>query len=98
METETKPFDELDYLKSEEDITAYMSEALATNEPALIAYALGVVARARGMSRVARDTGLSRETLHRALSADGNPELATVLRIVAALGLRLTAESVSKAA
>ena len=68
-----------------------MTEALATNDPAFIADALGVVARARGMSQVARDTGLSRKSLYRALSADGNPELTTLLQVLRALGLRLSA-------
>ena len=98
MGTTTRPFDELDYLESEEDIAAYLTEALATSDTALIAHALGVVARARGMTRIARQTGLSRESLYRALSADGNPEFATVLRIIEAMGLRLTAELAAKPA
>ncbi len=87
----TKPFDPAEYLDDSEAIAAYMTEALETEEPAFIADALGVVARARGMSEVARDAGLSRESLYRALSADGNPEFGTVLRVVRALGLRLSA-------
>jgi probable addiction module antidote protein len=94
----TTPFDEASYLKSDEDIAAYMTEALATGEKAIISHALGVIARVRGMTRIARETGLSRESLYRALSADGNPEFATVLRIIAALGLRLTAEAGRNAA
>jgi probable addiction module antidote protein len=98
MAAETKAFDAAAYLETEEDVVAYMTEALASSDAAIVAHALGVVARARGMSRIARETGFSRESLYRALSADGNPELATVLRIMEAIGLRLTAESVSKAA
>jgi probable addiction module antidote protein len=67
-----------------------MTEALESEDPAFVADALGVVARARGMSEVAREAGVSRESLYRALSADGNPEFATVLRVVRALGLRLS--------
>ena len=67
-----------------------MSEALATEDPAFIADALGVVARARGMSEIARESGLSRESLYRALSPEGNPEFATILRVVHAIGLRLS--------
>jgi probable addiction module antidote protein len=67
-----------------------MSEALATEAPAFIADALGVVARARGMSEIARQSGLSRESLYRALSPDGNPEFNTILRVVRAMGLRLS--------
>jgi probable addiction module antidote protein len=91
-------FDEADYLKTEEDIAAYVTEALATGDTAVIAHALGVIARTRGMSRIASETGLSRESLYRALSTEGNPEFITVLRIMEAVGLRLTAEPVTKAA
>jgi probable addiction module antidote protein len=94
----TTPFDAADYLETEEDVAAYLTEALATGDTAVVALALGAIARARGMTRIARATGLSRESLYRALSADGNPEFATVLRIVEAMGLRLTAELITKAA
>ena len=98
MKTKTTPFDAAAYLETDADIAAYITEALATGDTAVIARALGAVARTRGMSRIARKTGLSRESLYRALSADGNPELATVLRILEAVGLRLTAEPGTKAA
>jgi probable addiction module antidote protein len=91
MPLQTKPFDPANYLDSDDARAAYMTEALATNDPAFIADALGVVARARGMTQVARDTGLSRESLYRALSVDGNPELSTLLQVLQALGLRLSA-------
>jgi probable addiction module antidote protein len=94
----TTVFDEAAYLETEEDIAAYVTEALATGDTAVIAYALGVIARTKGMSRIASQTGLSRESLYRALSADGNPEFTTVLRIMEAMGLRLTAEPATKAA
>lgn len=86
----TKPFDPAEYLDDSESIAAYMSEALESEDPAFIADALGVVARARGMSEVAHEAGVSRESLYRALSTDGNPEFATVLRVVRALGLQLS--------
>lgn len=86
----TKPFDPAEYLDDDEAIAAYMTDALESGDPAFVADALGVVARARGMSEVAREAGVSRESLYRALSADGNPEFATVLRVVQALGLRLS--------
>jgi probable addiction module antidote protein len=89
--TRTKPFDPAEYLDDSESIAAYMSEAFESEDPAFIADALGVVARARGMSEVAREAGVSRESLYRALSTDGNPEFATVLRVVRALGLQLSA-------
>lgn len=86
----TKPFDPAEYLDTDEAIAAYMTDALESGDAAFVADALGVVARARGMSEVAREAGVSRESLYRALSADGNPEFATVLRVVRALGLQLS--------
>jgi probable addiction module antidote protein len=91
MPLRTKPFDPANYLDSDEARAAYMTEALATNDPGFVADALGVIARSRGMSKVARDTGLSRESLYRALSVEGNPELGTLLQVFRALGLRLAA-------
>lgn len=88
----TKEFDEAAFLKSDDDIAAYITEALATGDAAMITHALGVIARTRGMTRIAREAGLSRESLYRALSAEGHPEFLTVLKIMEALGLRLTAE------
>lgn len=90
MPTKTRQFDPATYLDSGEAIAAYLSEAVASNDPAFIADSLGVVARARGMTKVARDAGLSRESLYRALSPDGNPELSTLLRVLDVLGLRLS--------
>jgi probable addiction module antidote protein len=87
----TQPFDPAKYLDDSESIAAYLSDALESEDPAFVADALGVVARARGMSEVAREAGVSRESLYRALSPDGNPEFATVLRVMQALGLRLSA-------
>ncbi|MDR1412701.1 MAG: putative addiction module antidote protein [Actinomycetes bacterium] len=85
------PYDTADYLKTEDDIAGYIDAVLAENDPALLIAALGDVARARGMSRIARQSGASREHLYRALSADGNPSAATLLKIVAALGVQLHA-------
>ena len=87
----TQPFDPAKYLEDDEAIAAYMSDALESGDPSFIADALGVVARASGMSEIARKIGMSRESLYRALSADGNPEFATVLRVMQALGLKLSA-------
>jgi probable addiction module antidote protein len=86
----TQPFDPAAFLDGEDAIAAYLDEALETGDAAFIADALGVVARARGMTRMARDTGLSRESLYRALSPTGNPELTTLLRVIHALGLHLS--------
>ncbi len=92
--TKTRPFDPAEYLNSPEDIAAYMTEALEAGDPAFVADALGVIARARGMTAVAREAGVSRESLYRALSADGNPEFGTVMRVAQALGLRFTASPI----
>jgi len=87
----TKPFDPAEYLDDHEAIAAYMTEALETADPAFVADALGIVARARGMSEIARAAGVSRESLYRALSAEGSPKFDTVLRVMHALGLRFSA-------
>lgn len=97
MPLETRPFDPAFYLDSEEAVVAYLNEALASGDAAFVADALGVVARARGMSGVAERAGLSRESLYRSLSAGGNPEFATVLRVFGALGLRLEAAKAATA-
>jgi len=91
MAIKTRPYDSAVYLKDEAAIAAYMSEALSTNDPAFIRKAMGTVARARGMSEIARASGLSRESLYKALSAEGNPEFGTVLRVLRACGLHLAA-------
>ena len=86
----TTVFDSAEYLDSAEAIEAYMEEVVATEDPAFIAKALGTVARARGMSQIAKKAGLSRESLYKALSADGNPEFGTVVRVMHALGLKFS--------
>ncbi|MGB5086549.1 MAG: addiction module antidote protein [Methylocystis silviterrae] len=90
MAAKTSPFDSAKYLDSPEAVEVYFEDALESNDPAIIAHAFGVIARAKGMSRIAQDAGLSRESLYKALSADGNPELVTVLKVIKALGLKLT--------
>src|SRR5260364_242750 len=77
----THRWDAAEYLETEEDMAAYLEAALEDGNPQLIAAALGDIARARGMSKMARDTGLGRESLYKALSPDGNPEFATVLNV-----------------
>ncbi|MBU4557340.1 MAG: putative addiction module antidote protein [Actinobacteria bacterium] len=89
--TKTKPFDAADYLKSEDDMVAYLEAALEEDDPRVVAAALGDIARAKGMSQVARDAGLGRESLYKALSPGGNPEFGTVMKVVRALGLSLHA-------
>ncbi len=83
-------YDTADYLKSEQEIAAYLDAVMEDGDPALIAAALGDVAHARNISKLARDTGMSREGIYQALSGEGNPSFATVLKIAGALGLRLS--------
>jgi probable addiction module antidote protein len=87
----TSTWDAAEHLETDEEITAYFEAALEENDPALIAAALGDIARAKGMSRIAKQTGLGRESLYKALSPEGNPEFATILKVVSALGLQLHA-------
>ncbi len=87
----SKPFDPSEYLDSDEGIAAYISEALAIGDPAFIADSIGVVARAKSMTEIAKSAGLSRESLYKALSVGGNPELSTLLKVIKALGLELSA-------
>ncbi len=88
-------WDAADHLRTEADALAYFEACLeeADDDPSFIAAALGDIARARGMSRVARDSGLTREGLYRALSKGANPSLGTVLKVTRALGLKLRAEA-----
>lgn len=87
----TSRFDVTDYLKTPEDCAAYLEASMdeAPGDVAFLAEALGDVARAHGMARVAKKAGVSRESLYRSLSAEGNPELETVLRVAKSLGVRL---------
>lgn len=89
----TYPFDPADYLDTPEAIAIYLEEAFKTEDAAFIAHSLGVVSRAKGMSVVSRKTGLSRESLYKALSKEGNPEFATILKVMSALDLKITAKA-----
>jgi len=90
MPLETFPYDSAEFLKTKEDVVAYLEAAFEDGDAALITYALGAVARSEGMSEVARQAGLSRASLYKALTEGGNPEFATVLKVIQALGLKLT--------
>jgi probable addiction module antidote protein len=89
VKTKTIPWDSVDYLKTDQDIAHYLDAVFEDGDPALITAALGDVARAKGMSQVAQDAGLGRESLYKALSPEGNPEFGTVLKVIRALGLKL---------
>jgi probable addiction module antidote protein len=85
----TRRWDPTEHLDTDERIAGYLDAALEDGDPELVAAALGDIARVKGMTRVAAAAGLGRESLYKALSRDGNPGLATILRVVKALGLRL---------
>ncbi|MFN3162570.1 MAG: addiction module antidote protein [Pseudohongiellaceae bacterium] len=95
MAVKISRYDSAEYLKSDEDIQAYLDAVLEEggDDPAYIIHALGIIARAKNMSQLARDSGLSREGLYKALSVDGNPTFVTVSRIANALGLQLKIET-----
>ncbi|MBX3577856.1 MAG: putative addiction module antidote protein [Rhizobiaceae bacterium] len=88
----TIPWDGTKYIRTPEDAAEYIEAVFEEEDISVIAHCLGVLARSKGMAQVARDAGLSRESLYRSLSAEGNPELATVLKVIKALGLRITLE------
>jgi len=87
-------WDAAEHLKTDEDMAAYLNACIAEDigDGSLIRVALGDIARARGMSQLARETGLARESLYRALSADGNPEFSTIMKVLHGLNLKIKAE------
>ncbi len=93
MTTTTSAYDVSDYLCTLEDMAAYLEACIeeADGDAAFIAKALGDIARAQGMTQVARDAGLSRESLYKALSGERSPSFDTILKVVSALGLKLSA-------
>jgi probable addiction module antidote protein len=88
--TEIRPFDPADYLKSEEDVLYFLEAAMEGNDPKHIARALGVVARSKGMTGIAKKAGVGRQALYNALSENGNPTLETLTSVLTALGLELS--------
>ena len=86
-------WDASEYLDNEDDIAAYLNAALEDGNPAILQAALGDVAKARGMSAIARQAGLGRESLYKSLSKEGNPSWATVTKVLDALGLQLEIKS-----
>ena len=89
----TRPFDVANYLTSEEDMVEYLRQVLEEGDPSELASALGAIARTRGMSQLARDTGLSREGLYKSLSGERAPSMDTLFKVLRALGCRLTVPS-----
>ena len=102
MALKTFPYDSAEYLEDDQAIAEYLEEAMKIamedSDPSFLAVALGTVARGRGMSQIAKDAGLSRESLYKALGAEGNPEFGTVLKVLQALGLKLSIHSQGTAA
>src|SRR6187431_165257 len=96
MAISTTKWDVTEFLDSEERIALFLEAVFEDGDPALISAALGEVARARGMTQTAKDSGIAREALYRALSAEGRPEFNTVLKVLRSFGLRLTAVPVKK--
>ena len=94
LPAELSVFDPAEYLDSEEMIAAYLNEMLEEGNPALIAQALGDVARARGMTDIAKETGIAREVLYKALRPDSSPRLETIMKVMKAVGLRLVVEPI----
>ena len=93
--TKTTKYDVAEYLRTPEEMAAYLEACLeeADGDAAFVAKALGNIARAKGMTQVARDAGLSRESLYKALSGERSPEFETILKVISALGLKLHAEA-----
>lgn len=92
MTLEIRPFDSSEYLETEEGMEEFLKATCEDGTAAQIAYALGVIAKARNMTRLAEQTGLSRQALYKALSGQGNPEFATIQKVAEALGMRITFE------
>ena len=94
-----RKWDSAEHLKTEEDMALYLEACFqeAGDDALLIAKALGNIARAKGMSQLSRDTGLGRESLYKALSGEGNPSFATILKVTTALGIKLHAQSMQTA-
>lgn len=92
--SELPSFDMAEQLRNEEDIQIYLNLVLEENDPALLAAALGDIAKARGMTQIAKDAGIGRESLYKALRADASPRYETIAKVIAALGLKLTVTQV----
>jgi probable addiction module antidote protein len=93
MATKTLPFDAAQYLNSPESQAELLTDALESGDAGYIANALGVIARARGMTEVARGAGVTREALYKTLSPDGDPKLTTLLGVIKSLGFKLSAQT-----
>jgi len=93
MAVKTSPWDSADLLDTPAAVAAYIEAAIEEDDASLLTHALGVVARAKGMSKIAEDAGVTREALYKALSAEGDPKLSTFIGVLKALGLRLNVQA-----
>ncbi len=93
MPLETYPWDPAEHIESPEDVAAYLEAAFEDGDPAVIKTMLGAIARSKGMTAIARDAGVTREALYKALSENGDPRLSTLLGVIKALGLTLTVKA-----
>ena len=93
MSTEITDYDTREYLENEQDIIAYLNAIAEYDDPALMQAALGNVAKARGMTQIAKDAGVGRDSLYKSLSKDGNPSFQTITNVIHALGGRLTIQA-----
>ena len=91
MGLKTTRWDTAEFLQTDADIVAYFDAVLEEGDPALVTHALGIIARAKGLNQIAQETGIGRDVLGKALTADGNPEFATVFNVMKSLGLKLHA-------
>lgn len=98
MAVDTTPFDPAEYIATPEDAAFFLEDAFGSGDARQVAQALGVIARSKGMTRLAEATGFSRQALYRALSEEGNPTLDTVLKVAQELGFRLTPVRIDSAA
>jgi probable addiction module antidote protein len=94
--SKTRKWDPIEHLDTDERVAGYLDAALEDGDPALVSAALGDIARLKGMTKIAAAAGLGRESLYKSLSREGNPEFATVLHVIRALGLRLHASPANK--
>lgn len=95
MAVDVSKWDASEYLETEEDMAAYLNAVIAENDPALLQEAIGDIAKARGMSSIAREAGVGRESLYKSLSREGNPSFSTIARVLHALGLEIGIRPVS---
>ncbi len=89
MKVKTSPYNPLDYLETKEEVNEYLSKAFMDDDPQIFLIALGHLAKKKGMTKIAEETGLNRESLYKSLSGDGNPKFATISKVTKALGYKL---------